>query len=497
MRTAALAGLAVLAVGCYHAPASRFEAVLQDPAKPHWIELTSRHFTLRTDLAPRQARAALVDFEGVYGTLERVAFNGDAPHDRIDVVLFTDEWRFREVAPTGANGYFMPRQPDDPEPQPTIAIHGRMLIAGTLVEATQRRFRHELTHRFLDHRLRWTPPWLEEGIAEYYSTLEVNGKYATVGLLPNKKLLRVDIHIFSSLVGGIADDRVDLDQVPTVEELLTADYATFHQPGRELAFYAGAWTFVHMMLNSPHGYAPHFTRFLDMLANGATPPEAWRECFWGVPLSRLERQFKNYVKRNEMDANAMTVPVPKAAKPESERVMGDEDVHLMLARIRPWDSRENILAAGRELAEARALAGDHASPELRYWSALYDARWRRFDAAARELRAAIAAEPGRARYWLALADVLAHDERADATELDEAVTHLVPIATTPSALNFIARYYSQKGQVEAGLPFAKRAVAIERGCWECADTLAVLQNLSRAATDERPADNVYTKPGIY
>src|SRR5690348_9958451 len=265
-----LAGLAVLAaVGCAHAPGSRA------PGEPHWIELTSRHFTLRTDLPRRQARAALADFEGVYGTLETVAFAGDAPRDRIDVVLFSDEERFKELAPSGAAGYFMPRQPDDPDPQPTIAIHGRMLIAGTLVESTQRRFRHELTHRFLDHRLRWTSPWLEEGLAEYYSTLKVFGGDAIVGTLPNTKILRVDIHIESSLVAGMTEDRVDLAAVPTVAQLLTADYATFHDPAHELAYYAGAWVFVHMMLNGPFGYAPRFQKFMDMLAGGATPPEAW------------------------------------------------------------------------------------------------------------------------------------------------------------------------------------------------------------------------------
>src|SRR4051812_25361310 len=115
----ALVGLAALAVGCAHGPVA-----LHDPAQPHWIEVTSRHFTLRTDLPKRQARAALADFEGVYGTLESVAFHGDAPKERIDVVLFSDEYRFREVAPHGASGYFMPRQADDPDPQPTIAIHG-------------------------------------------------------------------------------------------------------------------------------------------------------------------------------------------------------------------------------------------------------------------------------------------------------------------------------------------------------------------------------------
>ena len=78
--------------------------------------------------------------------------------------------------------------------------------------------------------------------------------------------------------------------------------------------------------------------------------------------------------------------------------------------------------------------------------------------------------------------------------LDDAVTHLVPVAQSARALNFLARYYSDKGEVERGLPFAERAVATEHGCWECADTLAMLQNLKHSA----PAQpDVYTKPGIY
>jgi hypothetical protein len=489
----ALAGLVLAAVGCAHAP-----ALPQSQGTPHWIELTSRHFTLRTDLARGQARAALADFEGVYGTLETVAFQGDAPRDRIDVVLFSDEGDFRKLAPRGASGYFMPRQPDDPDPQPTIAIHGRMLIAGTLVETTQRRFRHELTHRFLDHRLRWTPPWLEEGLAEYYSTLKVESGDAIVGTLPNSKILRVDIHIESSLENRMVEDRVEISEVPTVQQLLTADHATFHDRSHELAYYAGSWFFVHMMLNGPYGYAPHFQRFLDLLAGGATPPEAWRDCFWAVSLPKLERDFKNYVLRTYMDPHAITVPVPKAKKPERERFMTADEIHLMLARIRPWDSRESIVAAGEELALARALAGTHASAELHYWSGVYAMRWRRFDEAERELRAATVAEPRRARNWLALAEVLTRQERPErAAELEAAVAELAPLATSAQALNFLARYYSGRGQIDAGLPYAQRAVAMERGCWECIETLTVLQNRrASSATAKAPADKNETKPTI-
>jgi tetratricopeptide (TPR) repeat protein len=199
-----------------------------------------------------------------------------------------------------------------------------------------------------------------------------------------------------------------------------------------------------------------------------------------------------------MDARASRVPVPKAAKPERERTLDDAEVHLMMARIRPWDSRESILAAGRELADARALAGDHPTAELFYWSGLYAARWRHYEEAERDLRRAIALEPSRTRHWLALAQVLSHDESPGAVaQLEEAVARLLPLARSAQALNFIALYYSQRGLVDAGLPYAQRAVATEHSCWECAETLAMLQNLTHSSSGPQPdGDKMYTKPSI-
>lgn len=490
----AVPGLAVVAaalLGCAHQPQ------LHEPhSSSKWIEQTSPHFVLRTDLPPRQARAALADFEGVYEALSEVGFAGDAPRQRIDVVLFSDEQGFASLAPAGASGYFMPRQAHDPDPEPTIAIFGRMLVAGTLVESTQKRFRHELTHRFLEHRVRASLPWLEEGLAEYYSTLKVSGDAATIGSLPSTKLFRVDIMQQGCLIRRAVDDRVELPQVPTVAELLSADYGTFHAPAREFAFYAASWTFVHMMLDGPHGYQPRFARLLDQLAVGVPAAEAWRSSFFGVPIERLERQFREYVMRPEMTERVATVRLSRAPTVGATRVLAPGEVHLMLARIRPWDSRENILAAGLELQAARALAGATPSPELRYWSALYDARWRRFDDAAAELRAAIAVEPRRARYWLALADVLQQEDSVDRVALDSAVEHLLPLADSAPALNFIARYYSERGEADAALPYAERAVELERGCWECADTLTTLKSRRPPATPPPPSDGVYSKPTI-
>ncbi|MGZ3430004.1 MAG: hypothetical protein ACXVCV_25310, partial [Polyangia bacterium] len=113
-------------------------------------------------------------------------------------------------------------------------------------------------------------------------------------------------------------------------------------------------------------------------------------------------------------------------------------------------------------------------------------------------RAATEMEPGRARHWLALAEVLEREERPDREgELDAAVARLEPLATSAQALNFLARYYSGRGQIDAGLPYAQRAVATERGCWECIETLTVLQNRrASSATSKPPVDKNETKPTI-
>ena len=69
------------------------------------------------------------------------------------------------------------------------------------------------------------------------------------------------------------------------------------------------------------------------------------------------------------------------------------------------------------------------------------------------------------------------------------MARLTPLATSAQALNFLARYYSMRGQIDAGLPYAERAVATERGCWECIDTLTALQNRrTSSVTAKQPVD---------
>lgn len=455
--------LATFAGGCAHAPLT-----CPGGGGSAWSELTSRHFALRTDLPRAEAREALGQFEQSYAAFEGLVFPTARPgHDRIDFVLFASDEDFRALAPAGASGYYLSRiASGESGGAPAIVMHGE------LASTTRRRFQHELTHRFLDWHLRNAPAWVEEGLAEYYSTVQLAGGRALVGVLPVKRVLATDIQIARSLTDRVVESRVQYEELPTVRGLVEADYDTFHAPARELSNYIGAWGLVHMLESDPQ-LRGRFQGYVSALSSGATPEDAWQHSFGDLEGAALEQRFRSYLQRPELPADDEPFRTPPPPPPEAERRLSDAEVHLLWARVRPWDCRENIVAAGADLRRAQAAATP--SPELLYWKALYDQKWRRFELAERDLARALQARPEEARYWHALAALRYHNEREEPDRplgsTEEAALHLAPLARSPWQLDFLARYYSDHGQRDAGLAYARRALEAGPGCWECADTL--------------------------
>ena len=460
-----LAAALALAAGCAHAP-------LTCPAHggAAWSELASRHFVLRTDLPRNEARVALGQFEQSYAAFEELVFpSGRPPAGRIDFVLFRDDEDFRRLAPPGASGYFLSRTDGEAPEAPAIVMHGELL------PNTRRRFQHELTHRFLSLHLRDAPPWVEEGLAEYYSTVELEPDRAIVGQLPVKRVLRTEIPDSITLLARFVENRVEYSELPTLRGLIDLDFASFHDDKHEMANYVAAWELVHMLESAPD-LRGRFQRYLAALGGGVDPRVAWSDSFGDLDAAQLEARFKHYTLRPELPDSAAPFHPPEAPPPEEERRLSDAEVHLLWARVRPWNCRENIVAAGGDLRAA--LAAGSPSPELLYWKALYDRKWRRFELAERDLAGALAARPREARYWHALAALRYYSELEEPTHplgsTEEATRRLAPLARSPWELDFLARWYADHGRRAEGLAFARRALEAGPGCWECVDTWAKL-----------------------
>ena len=98
-------------------------------------------------------------------------------------------------------------------------------------------FYHEFTHYILDCNFPRVPAWLDEGLAEYYSTFEVKGDRATLGVPLGQSIISLN----SDKMLWIPVDLLMSASRPTDDLLITTPY-----------FYLQSWATVHYLL---HGSA--------------------------------------------------------------------------------------------------------------------------------------------------------------------------------------------------------------------------------------------------
>ncbi|APR76074.1 Hypothetical protein A7982_01421 [Minicystis rosea] len=444
-----------------------------------WTEATSRHFVVRTDLDPEDAQHAIRQFETVYNVFTDVAFPTDESRaGRIDVVVFRRESDYRALGRRGSDAYFSPSLANDLEPVPTAVMFGQLENRARLT------FQHELTHHFIRQSLSSAPVWLNEGMAEYYSTIHVaDGRVFLGGPLPNIGITRAPKWLFRQN-GTFTRAFVPASHLPSVERLVGADRATFYaahgssatapsmdQQREQTTFYVSAWALVHLLMTGPEDYRKRFSAFIDALTHGARAMDAWEQAFAGVDTAELSRALYEHVLRATLPimSRAYTLRPPEPL--QSERAMSDAEVHLLWARLDKWGEGGGSRAL--EHLDA-ALAGDPSSPEVHYWRALFFVRQSRFEDAQPEIAAALAAKPEEPRYLLAaLKLALARGSRAT-PEAQALVQRLAQVARTATELDAVARAEARLRHADAGLPFAERAVKADPTCYRCMDTYAVL-----------------------
>lgn len=102
---------------------------------------------------------------------------------------------------------------------------------------TERTSFHEISHLVTTSHLGPTPPWLTEGLAEYFETMQVKGQTGTV--YPNTKHLQL----------------LRRSGTPRLREFLAIEKSEWNGPQRDLN-YATAWALMHFLMEgSPGMYA--------------------------------------------------------------------------------------------------------------------------------------------------------------------------------------------------------------------------------------------------
>ncbi|PTY00384.1 hypothetical protein [Opitutus sp. ER46] len=308
------------------------------PSPLRWLRCSTPEFTLITDLDSTAATARAKEFSQYIAALRGYFGNPTAPLLPLTLVVFrshADFDRFRPLDAQGrpqlVGGFFVRNE--------AWAILG---APGDATAETTRTLYHEGVHWFMHSAERTLPPWLDEGMAEVFSTFELVGSDVRWGReLRGRVQLLHRYHV-----------------LPLKQLLFTSRADLF---GRDATatdvFYAQSWAFVHFLMfgenKSPHDAATHYVALLE---RGTDPDAAFTQAF-GHSYEAMDRLLQRYLQgqggyRTYRQPLAPTVPVrPVPATPDDvDDALGR--LALVGARLVPASARARAIIA-RGLAPAR------------------------------------------------------------------------------------------------------------------------------------------------
>jgi len=300
-----------------------------------WIRVASPHFEMYATLPEDQARGTLVNFEQTREFFLSVKTLSIPPELPVILVAF------------GSSREYQPYRPKELAAGYSTADEQRDYIVMSDLGIDRRRIAvHEYVHTLVRHSGLNVPLWLNEGMAEVYSGMEIRaGKV---------------------LLGAIAEDRIhalgssDLMHLPLLFATDTKSPA-YNEATRMSVFYSESCLLTHMlMLNE--GYARLFPTFLDHAAR--TNSQQALADVYGKSVADVERDMTVYFHQSSTKGAVFAAPLQRD-ETMTVRPATDLEVDLTLAKLtgllgRSEEAKKKVdqLAAGHpndpEIEEAQA-----------------------------------------------------------------------------------------------------------------------------------------------
>ena len=250
-------------------------------AAESWIQVRSKNFFLIGDAGEkeiRQSAARLEQFRETFRILfPQIKLDGGI---RTNVVVFKNAASYAPFKPkrpdtsidSAVAGYF---QPGEDVNYITLSVGDKTSAYGTIF--------HEYVHFLLDVNIGRSdlPPWLGEGLAEYYETLQfLDDRRIVLGVPPNGHL---------SLLRQ--------NELIPFKTFFATDNFSLHQGGDESRslFYAQAWALTHYLFQAEaDNSGSQLNKFLTFLKNKDVPEKAFSQLFY-MDYASVEKELRKYI----------------------------------------------------------------------------------------------------------------------------------------------------------------------------------------------------------
>ena len=371
------------------------------PDRP-WFEGRSEHFIFITDGREPEARQLAGSLEAFRTCLEvvppdRRSWPEPGPRPSL-VYLFATRAGFEGHAADEGSGGYCEAHPD-----------GDYIALDAGAEGAEAMLRHEYVHQFLNAHDPDIPPWLNEGLACFYQTLERSGRDLRLGAPPPGYLQVLQ----ERGILPVARLRAVTHQSP--------EYRVGTGRNR---FYASAWLLTARLMTGGDSGRAKVGAYLDDLRAGRGPAEAFARAF-AQPVDRLDQELKEFLTLLQARRTPVRWTVPCVLAPPGPG--------FQFAPLAPAEAlgRLGLLLLSADRGRARAygraaLALDPGSPAGNLALALAALAEGHPEQVAGNFEKAAAGDPdsGLLHYWAGVSGYQAHIGAGLSPELRAARDHL-------------------------------------------------------------------------
>lgn len=289
-------------------------------SEPPWMVARTPGLEVYSQTGAGRVRETLVHFERLqqfFSHNELLPAPANVAFPLLRVIRFRSETEYEDFRfRPNADAYYV-----GSEKQAYIV----MPDTGTVQMATTA---HEYAHYFL-HAAGWKlPAWMDEGLAEFFSTVRITNHRCMLGGTLPARMETLRYHKWLPLAQLLA-------LTGTAPALQTRE-------GAEI-FYAESWALVDLLISSPE-YAPYFRNLVAIL-NAGTPGVQALTTLYEKSLDGIAADLRTRVQRRAI--TALSYPSISQAMPTADvSELSDAESRTLLA---------DVLTAGGQLQRAESL----------------------------------------------------------------------------------------------------------------------------------------------
>ncbi|HSU66334.1 MAG TPA: DUF1570 domain-containing protein [Tepidisphaeraceae bacterium] len=256
------------------AAGSKAKKPAEPASSPGTMQLyPSKYYLIHSDLPAEDVKEAVIRMNHMAEEYHArtQGFSGDI-REKLPFYLFRTPVEYYEAGGLpGTAGVFMQRG----DSSKLMAIAGDQ-TNGTTWHVVQHEGFHQFAHAVIRGEL---PPWVNEGIAEYFGESLFTGDGFVTGVIPPSRLKRVQAEIAGN-------------RLKSVKDMMLTSHEQWNME-MQIENYDQAWSMVHFLAQGENGrYQDAFVNFMKLIGKGVEWPAAWKQTF-GDAVG-FEQKWKDY-----------------------------------------------------------------------------------------------------------------------------------------------------------------------------------------------------------